>query len=48
LAGFYRDDPYKFYYIDRSNLNYSDLLSEIDEFPKLVVIKPKKDRISIY
>lgn len=53
LSNHYLEDKIDFYYISKkykliiyiySNLIYSEIFDEIDTFPTVVVIKPKKAR----
>lgn len=48
LAGLYHKDKFMFYYVDKKKIMYSDLFDDIDDFPALVVVKPKKERYALY
>ena len=58
LADFYREDPFKFYHVEKkyhiiniilkSNLIYSNIFEDINEFPQLVIIKPKRERYAVF
>ena len=48
LAGLYHKDKFMFYYVDKRKIMYSDLFDDIDDFPALVVVKPKKERYALY
>ena len=37
-----------FYYVDKKKIMYSDLFDDIENFPALVVVKPKKERYALY
>jgi len=48
LAATHTEDPTNFFYVSSQNIKYSDTFEDIDEFPKLFILKTKRGKYIEY